>query len=143
MNPKHEIWQRCRWRHHGGATRSYAKPPSPRYGRTSPIYCEHCTRISALELSSGERYREDGEEEEEEIEEEGSEEIGGRYGARKVTQCFNDLLDEIDFSTGVIGSKLVICFWICVLHYQGLYYTYIYCPTLSYTKVLMLVLSGY
>ncbi|CAI8010813.1 Speedy protein A, partial [Geodia barretti] len=29
MAPHHQIWQRCRRRHHGGAIRSYTKPPVP------------------------------------------------------------------------------------------------------------------
>ena len=57
MAPHHHIWQRCRRIHHGGAICSYTKPPSPRYGRTSPAYCEHCTRLSVIELSGGGRER--------------------------------------------------------------------------------------
>lgn len=42
MAPTHEGWQRNRPAHHGGAQRVYSQPPTPRYGRTSPPYCEHC-----------------------------------------------------------------------------------------------------
>ena len=42
MAPSHDIWQRNRPSHHGGAQRSYSQPPTPRYGRTSPPYCEYC-----------------------------------------------------------------------------------------------------
>ena len=48
MAPGHEIWQRGRLSHHGGATRSYLKPASPQYGRTSPVYCEHCARVRTI-----------------------------------------------------------------------------------------------
>ena len=43
MAPSHDIWQRIRPSHHGGAQRSYSQPPTPRYGRSSPPYCEYCT----------------------------------------------------------------------------------------------------
>ena len=89
MAPHHNISQRCRRRHHGGAIHSYTKPPSPRYGRTSPAYCEHCTRLSVIELSGGGR----------EIREEGGE--GGGWevegGDVRENPMFGDLLDEIDF----------------------------------------------
>lgn len=42
MAPSHDIWQRIRPSHHGGAQRSYSQPPTPRYGRSSPPYCEYC-----------------------------------------------------------------------------------------------------
>ena len=100
MAPQHTIWQRCRRRHHGGAIRSYAKPPSPRYGRTSPAYCEHCTRLSVLELSGCER--------EEEGEEGGWE--GDEGDERRETQTFGDLLDDIDYSTGALTGLLGKCF---------------------------------
>lgn len=103
MAPHHQIWQRCRRRHHGGAIRAYAKPPSPRYGRTSPAYCEHCTRLSVLELSGGEGDREEEEGEEEEGE---GGRWGGETGARRETPTFGDLLDEIDFSSGAMGGEL-------------------------------------
>ena len=90
MAPYHEIWQRCRRSHHGGATRTYAKPPSPQYGRTSPVYCEHCTTGT---VDSGNRRIEGGE----------SPLIRGEDPVPKF-----DLLDEIDFSTGVAGSKFCV-----------------------------------
>ena len=89
MAPHHHISQRCRRRHHGGAIRSYTKPPSPRYGRTSPAYCEHCTRLSVIELSGGGR----------EIREEEGEGGGWEVEGSDVREnpMFGDLLDEIDF----------------------------------------------
>ena len=95
MAPHHQIWQRCRRRHHGGAIRAYAKPPSPSYGRTSPVYCETCTRLSVLELSGGG----DGGRREE------GRECSRETSAEREAPRFNDLLDEIDFSTGVVGSE--------------------------------------
>ena len=43
MAPSHESWQRNRPAHHGGAQRAYSQPPTPRYGRTSPPFCEYCS----------------------------------------------------------------------------------------------------
>lgn len=44
MDPYHEIWERRRFPHHGGAIRCYLRPSLPTaYGRTSPTYCQHCT----------------------------------------------------------------------------------------------------
>ena len=82
MSPFHDIWERSRRPYHGGATRQYAKPSSPRYGRTSPLYCEHCTRA---------------EEEEEEDEEEGFKGWEDDAEIGLPLPKF-DLLDEIDFS---------------------------------------------
>ena len=42
MAPEHEVWQRSRLSHHGGAIRTYSNTPSPCYGRSSPKYCELC-----------------------------------------------------------------------------------------------------
>lgn len=52
MAPSHDIWQRVRPSHHGGAQRSYSQPPTPRYGRSSPPYCEYCT-IAKSSVSVG------------------------------------------------------------------------------------------
>lgn len=88
LAPHHEIWQRCRRLHHGGATRAYAKPPSPQYGRTSPVYCEHCTRTSPL--NDGEGGGGGGE--------------WGEISEREDPLPKFDLLDEIDLSTGIEES---------------------------------------
>ena len=124
MAPHHSIWQRCRRAHHGGATRSYDKPPSPQYGRTSPLYCKHCSRIAQAggggeeeeeEEEEEEREEEEDEEEEEEREREDEEEEGmerregwgGWEGDRERENPLPkfDLLDEIDFSTGMARGK--------------------------------------
>ena len=44
MTPDHDIWQRVRLSHHGGAIRTYLKPSSPQYGRSSPLFCQHCSQ---------------------------------------------------------------------------------------------------
>lgn len=49
MAPSHEIWQRARLPHHGGALRSYMKPASPQYGRSSPTYCDICAQARQTE----------------------------------------------------------------------------------------------
>ena len=56
MAPSHESWQRNRPAHHGGAQRSYSQPPTPRYGRTSPPFCEYCSTAkhsTAISHSAG------------------------------------------------------------------------------------------
>ena len=56
MAPTHESWQRNRPAHHGGAQRSYSQPPTPRYGRTSPPFCEYCSTAkhsTAISHSAG------------------------------------------------------------------------------------------
>ena len=113
MAPHHDIWQRIRRRHHGGAIRAYTKSPSPQYGRTSPVYCEHCTRLSLLASVGG------GEEKEGEGEEEEGEE-GEGWGMSEVTvPRFGDLLDEIDFSTGLQTSTYVCTHFTWTYMYLG------------------------
>lgn len=89
MAPEHEIWQRNRRRHHGGAIRAYTKPRSPQYGRTSPVYCEHCTRLSLLASVGVEEREGEGEGESE----------GWDMREENPVPKFGDLLDEIDFSS--------------------------------------------
>lgn len=131
LAPHHEIWQRCRRLHHGGAVRAYAKPPSPQYGRSSPAYCEHCTRVSPS--GRGDRGRE--------IEwDEG--EVTIREHQRKP-----DLLDELDFSTEVAGSMLhniphVYEMYVRCIHYRShvhvqLYTTFIHVHVCIYSLPLV------
>lgn len=47
MAPQCTTWQRTRQSHHGGAVRSYLRPVSPRYGRSSPLYCQHCAQLQS------------------------------------------------------------------------------------------------
>ena len=72
MVPEHSVWSRQRQRHHGGALRNYMKPGTPRYGRTSPAYCETC-----LSLTEGRD--------------------SPRKTSRQVSMKNMDFLDEIDF----------------------------------------------
>ena len=97
MAPHHDIWQRSRRAYHGGAIRAYAKPPSPQYGRTSPVHCEHCARAQDGE-EQGERERE------RKVEGEG----WGAWEEDPETEDplpKFDLLDEIDFSTGMARGR--------------------------------------
>lgn len=99
MAPHHDIWQRSRRAYHGGAIRAYAKPPSPQYGRTSPVHCERCARTR--EGGEGEERKREGETK------------GEGWGAWEEDSEAEDplpkfdLLDEIDFSTGMAkGGRL-------------------------------------
>ncbi len=51
MVPGHPAWLRERQPHHAGALRPYMKPPSPRYGRHSPVYCPYCTGTKEAPVS--------------------------------------------------------------------------------------------
>lgn len=44
MAPYHVIWDRKRYPHHGGAIRPYLCSAISKYGRGSPIHCQHCTQ---------------------------------------------------------------------------------------------------
>ena len=116
MAPRHEIWQRHRRRHHGGAIRAYAKPPSPQYGRTSPAHCKHCSSTFSSEREG-----------------EGEGERGGGEQCDDGTVVIEedpvpkfDLLDEIDLSDGQVESE----FRNNALHMYNVYVrtcTYIQC----------------
>ena len=96
MSPQHDIWQRCRLVHHGGAIRSYAKPPSPQYGRTSPVYCEHCARAQGCGEREGEG--------EGERKGERWEDWDGKIETENPMPKF-DFLDEIDLSAKMEGKS--------------------------------------
>lgn len=80
MAPTHEIWDRTRLSHHGGAIRPYLQPTTPTYGRSIPPRCIMCMKASSI--------------------------VGKRSRLASYHDCYPlDLLDEIDLGTQDFGKS--------------------------------------